>query len=62
MSLQEHFTMRTTLGPAHPEDFDYCARLYFEDIKLKGFEKQRPQVRVVDCLGALPHCYLTSLT
>ena len=28
-----HFTMRTTLRPAHPEDFDYCARLYFEGME-----------------------------
>jgi ribosomal protein S18 acetylase RimI-like enzyme len=28
--LIDHFTTRTTLRPARPEDFDYCARLYFE--------------------------------
>jgi len=33
MYLQEHLAMRTSLRPAHPEDFDYCARLYFEGME-----------------------------
>jgi ribosomal protein S18 acetylase RimI-like enzyme len=31
--LIDHFTTRTTLRPARPEDFDYCARLYFEGME-----------------------------
>jgi len=33
MSLREHLTVRTTFRPACPEDFDYCARLYFEGME-----------------------------
>jgi hypothetical protein len=33
LPYEMHFTMRTTLRPAHPEDFDYCARLYFEEME-----------------------------
>jgi ribosomal protein S18 acetylase RimI-like enzyme len=28
--MTEHLTPRMALRPARPEDFDYCARLYFE--------------------------------
>jgi ribosomal protein S18 acetylase RimI-like enzyme len=28
--MTEHLTPRMPLRPARPEDFDYCARLYFE--------------------------------
>jgi ribosomal protein S18 acetylase RimI-like enzyme len=31
--LIDHFTARTKLRPARPEDFDYCARLYFEGME-----------------------------
>jgi GNAT superfamily N-acetyltransferase len=36
--LIDHFTTRTTLRPTRPEDFDYCARLYFEGMEkiIKG--------------------------
>jgi GNAT superfamily N-acetyltransferase len=29
----EHLATRTALRPARPEDFDYCARLYFEGME-----------------------------
>jgi ribosomal protein S18 acetylase RimI-like enzyme len=29
----EHFAARTNLRAARPEDFDYCARLYFEGME-----------------------------
>jgi ribosomal protein S18 acetylase RimI-like enzyme len=28
--MADHLATRTVLRPARPEDFDYCARLYFE--------------------------------
>jgi hypothetical protein len=28
--MTEHLTSQPALRPARPEDFDYCARLYFE--------------------------------
>jgi ribosomal protein S18 acetylase RimI-like enzyme len=31
--LIDHFTTRTKFRPALPEDFDYCARLYFEGME-----------------------------
>lgn len=31
--MTEHLTALTALRPARPEDFDYCARLYFEGME-----------------------------
>jgi ribosomal protein S18 acetylase RimI-like enzyme len=31
--MTEHLATRTVLRPARPEDFDYCARLYFEGME-----------------------------
>ena len=31
--MTEHVTLQTSLKPARPDDFDYCARLYFEGME-----------------------------
>ena len=31
--MTEHFATRAALRPARPEDFDYCAHLYFEGME-----------------------------
>jgi GNAT superfamily N-acetyltransferase len=31
--MTDHLASRTLLRPARPEDFDYCARLYFEGME-----------------------------
>jgi ribosomal protein S18 acetylase RimI-like enzyme len=31
--MTDHLAIRTVLRPARPEDFDYCARLYFEGME-----------------------------
>jgi|SRR5215471_18665493 len=31
--MADHLATRTVLRPAHPEDFDYCACLYFEGMQ-----------------------------
>ena len=31
--MTENLATRTALRPAHPEDFNYCARLYFEGME-----------------------------
>lgn len=38
--MTDHLAVRTALRPARPEDFDYCARLYFEGMEniTKGFK------------------------
>jgi ribosomal protein S18 acetylase RimI-like enzyme len=66
MSLREHFTVRTTFRPARPQDFDYCARLYFDgmekivkemnlnmDAQVAGLRKRwdAPQVRIITLDG-----------
>src|SRR6516225_11929928 len=31
--MTQNLATRTALRPAHPEDFNYCARLYFEGME-----------------------------
>jgi ribosomal protein S18 acetylase RimI-like enzyme len=65
--MTEHLAARMALRPAGPEDFDYCARLYFEgmnniikelnlsmDAQVAGFRQRWNvgQVRIVTLDGA----------
>ena len=64
--MTKHFAARTTLRPARPDDFDYCARLYFEgmetirelnlnmDAQLASFRQhwKAPQVRIITLDGS----------
>ena len=64
--MTEHLTLQPALRPACPEDFDYCARLYFEgtgqiikelklnmDAQVASFRKQWDvaQVRIITLDG-----------
>jgi hypothetical protein len=64
--MTEHLTLRMALRPACPEDFDYCARLYFEgmdnvikelslnmDAQVAGFRQRWDvgQVRIITLDG-----------
>jgi ribosomal protein S18 acetylase RimI-like enzyme len=64
--MTEHLTPRMPLRPARPEDFDYCARLYFEgmdniikelnlnmDAQVAGFRQRWDvgQVRIITLDG-----------
>ena len=64
--MTEHLTARMVLRPARPEDFDYCARLYFEgmdsvieelnlsmDAQVTGFRQRWDvgQVRIITLDG-----------
>jgi ribosomal protein S18 acetylase RimI-like enzyme len=64
--MTKHLTMEPALRPARPEDFDYCARLYFEamgnlikeldpdmDAHFAGFRQQWDvaQVRIITLDG-----------
>jgi ribosomal protein S18 acetylase RimI-like enzyme len=61
--MTEHLTSQPALRPARPEDFDYCARMYFEalikelnldvDAHFAGFRQQWDvaQVRIITLDG-----------
>jgi ribosomal protein S18 acetylase RimI-like enzyme len=64
--MTEHLVSQTVLRPARPEDFDYCARLYFEgmekvikelhldmDTQIAGFRQRWDvmQVRIITLDG-----------
>jgi ribosomal protein S18 acetylase RimI-like enzyme len=64
--MTEHLAARTALRPARPEDFDYCAHLYFEgmesiikelnlnmDAQVAGFRRRWDvtQVRIITLDG-----------